>query len=191
MQYENTINKFYCPYCGDKKYRSDNFRKHVRKHHPEVTPQEYERYLVISRYPTLDIDALVQRYTDRLETMIGLQYKGLFIKKYLQTIGVARHPQADKVLMGFLARNPNLQTAEDVRQAFEDGLIGKFRTASPVVRFQGYLNRDIAVLEKKGQAELIEPITTLKTIKFIKSQLLEAREAAKDEETNADSTETT
>lgn len=166
-------------------------RVHVRYRHPEITEQELERYIIGVRYPSVDIEALVQRYSDRLETMIGLQYQGLFVKKYLQTIGVARHPQADKVLMGILKRNPDCKSAEDVRQAFEDRLIGKFRDAPPIVRFQGYLNRDIAILEKKGQTELIEPITTLKTIKFIKAQLEAAREASQPSESEPDNPEST
>lgn len=184
MQYENKVGaKFDCPYCEESKKgkpkKPQDFRLHVQAKHKEIPAAQYERYLVQCRYPTLDIDALVARYVDRLETMIGLQYQGLFIKKYLKTIGVARHPQADKGLMGILAKNPGIKTAEDVRKAFENSLIGKFREASPIDRFKGYLNRDIAILENKGQSDLIEPIKALKTIKFIKQQLEAAREAAK------------
>jgi hypothetical protein len=147
--------------------------------------------LVQQRYPTLDIDALVQRYVDRLETMIGLQYQGLFIKKFLNIIGVARSAQADKVLMGILKRNPDCKTAEDVTRAYANRLVHTFRNASPEVRFQGYLNRENSKLEKNGHAELIEPITALKTIKFIREQLQEARQQAVEpdtEETEAEST---
>lgn len=77
-----------------------------------------------------------------------------------------------------------MQTAEDVRAAYERELIGKFRDASPEKRFEGYLNRDNSILEKNGQAELIGPITTLKTIKFVKQRLQEAlEESEKPEET--------
>lgn len=169
--------------------RGGDLRKHVRRRHEgEIDEIEFERYLVEMRYPDLDLDALVQRYTDRLETMIGLQYQGIFIKKYLQVIGVARHPQADKSLMGFHKRNPGMKTAEEVRAAMEKHLIGKFRNASPEVRFQGYLNRDKAVLEKKGQADLIPAIETLKTIKFVKQQLQEALETAREDENKQEET---
>jgi hypothetical protein len=167
---------------------SKDLRTHVSRHHPEITEVQLERYFVECRHPDTDIDALVQRYVDRLETMIGLQYKGFFIKKYLQVLGVARHHQADKSIMRFL-KNPDIKTPEDLRAEMERQLIGKFREASPEKRFQGYLNRDKAILENKGQAELIPAIETLKTIKFVKKQLQAAQEAKAESEAKADDTE--
>ena len=181
------ILRFVCPYCENGTDRdAQTFRRHIVNHHPDISELEYERYIVGCRYPTIDIEWLVQRYVDRLETMIGLQRKGIFIKKYLQTIGVARDWRSDLSLMGILKRYPDVQTAEDVRAAYEQDLIGKFRKASPEQRFQGYLNRENSKLEKAGQADLIEPITTLKTIKFVKQRLQDAV-AERDEETENES----
>lgn len=149
-----------------------------------------ERWITGFRYPHLDIELIVQRYIDRLETMIGLQYQGIFIKHYLRVIGVLRHPQADKTLMRYL-KNPKVKTPEDLRAEMEAQLVGKFREASPEVRFQGYLNRENSILEKKGQAELIPAITTLKTIKFVKQQLEAAREAGQEAEPSEPDTEST
>lgn len=180
------IIRFVCPHCGDGKTRdAQNTRIHIRNYHPEISEVEYERYIVGCRYPTIDIEWLVQRYVDRLETMVGLQRKGIFVKKYLQTIGVARDWRADLSLMGILKRYPDVQTAEDVRAAYEHDLIGKFRKASPEQRFQGYLNRENSKLEKSGQAELIETISTLKTIKFVKQRLQEVV-AERDEESETE-----
>lgn len=151
-------------------------REHVWGHHKEITPEILERHIVQTRYPSLDIDYIVQRYKDRLETMIGLQYQGIFIKKFLQTIGVARHPQADKGLMRFL--KPHMKTPEEVTRAMADELCYKFLKASAETRFEGYLNRDISVLKKQGHDALIPIVRTLKLIQFTKKQLSAAIEEA-------------
>lgn len=147
-----------------------------------------ERFLVQTRHPDTDIDALVQRYVDRLETMIGLQDQGFMIKKYLRVLGVARDWRLDLAIMGVLKHNPDVKTAEDVTAAFANKLVGKFRTASPEVRFQGYLNRENSILAKKGQAELIPAIEALKTIRFVKKQLQAAQAAEAESESPANDT---
>jgi len=158
-----------------------DLRKHIkRKHDGDITEIELERYLVELRYPGLDLDALVKRYEDRLESVITLNRKGYYMKKYLQVIGVLRHPRSDNILLRIL-NNPEVKTAEDVRAEMERLLVGKFRNASPEVRFQGYLNRENSILEKKGQADLIPAISTLKTIKFVQKQLQEAVAAEKED----------
>lgn len=170
--------RYSCPVCkGDKGWNnSSDFRVHVRKYHPEISEIELERYMVGFRYPHVDIDRIVQRYVDRLETMMGLQNQGIFIKKYLQTLGVARDYRADLSLMGLHKRFPGLETPEDIRKAYERQLVGTFREASPEKRFEGYLNRENSKLEKAGQGDLIPAISTLKTIKFVKQRLQEALE---------------
>lgn len=106
---------------------------------------------------------------------MGLQDQKLMIKKYLKTIGVLRNWRADLAIMRFL--KPEMQTAEEITKAMEAGLVGKFREASAEVRFQGYLNRDLAILRNNGHEDLIPAVKTLKTIKFVQKQLAEAREA--------------
>jgi hypothetical protein len=147
--------------------------------HPEISEIAMERHMMETRYPELDIDAMVQRYVDRLETHIGLLEKGYYFKKYLQVLGVLRDWRRDCALLGLHRRNPWIKTADDVKKAFADELVNKFRKASPEARFQAYLNRDNAILENKGQADLIGPMTALKTIKFIKQRLQEALEEEK------------
>lgn len=186
---EKYVHKRYlCPICDDGKTREGkDLRPHVRRHHPDITALELERHIALSRYP--DLDALTQRYIDRLETLMTLLDKGVFLKKYLQTLGVLRDYRADLSIQGIHRRNPGLQSAEDVRAAYERELIGKFREASPEARFQGYLNRENSKLEKAGQADLIEPISTLKTIKFVKQRLQEVLEdSAKPDETEPETT---
>lgn len=162
-----------CPWCKDDKMHKGStvLRVHVRKYHPEITEVEMEYYIAKSRYPNLD--ELVQRYIDRLETLMTLLDKGYNFKKYLDALGVRRHWLVDLSIQGLHKHNPGLKTAEDVRAAYERQLIGNFREASPEKRFQAYLNRDNSVLDKKGQTDLIGPISTLKTIKFVKERLQE------------------
>ena len=166
--------RYACGWCGhfpEGYTATKNLRKHVWSHHPEVSPEELERHIIQTRYPDLDIDATVQKYKDRLDTLIGLQEKGIFIKKYLATIGVLRHWRSDLAIRTFL--KPGMTTAEEVTKAMADGLVNRFREASPEDRFKGYLNRDLSVLEKQGHSELIPVVKTLKTIKFVRKQIQE------------------
>lgn len=167
-----------CKWCDHPhKYKGTNkLRVHVKRYHPEITPAEYERYFVETRYPDLDLDALVERYKSRLETMIGLQYKGIFIKHYLKTIGVARHHNADKCLMRYLKHNP--QTEEELVKLMRGALVEtQLKKATPESKFLEITKRDITVLRKKGcPEELIPVVEQLKLIKFTKKRLAEAIE---------------
>jgi hypothetical protein len=140
--------------------------------------------MVLTRYPDLELDREIKRYTDRLETLIGLQRRGIFIKKYLKVTGLLRHWRSDLALLSVL--KPGVETAEDVRQAFEDQLIGRFREAPAEQRFEGYLNRDLSVLAKSGHEALIPAVRALKIINFTKKQLEEAlNEALKESQSQA------
>jgi hypothetical protein len=168
---------FRCKWCDHKGHtRAQKLREHVHSKHEEVSAEELERHLVLIRYPDLELDNEIQRYRDRLETLIGLQRRGIFIKKYLKTIGVLRNWRADLAILAFV--KPGMQTAEEVRQAMTDGLVNKFRNASPEARFEGYLNRDLSVLKKSGHEDLIPAVRALKIINFTKNQLDAALEEA-------------
>lgn len=170
--------RFYCLWCQHVNgwTSAQKLREHVHSRHQDVSAEELERHAVMTRYPDLELDKEIQRYRDRLETLIGLQRRGIFIKKYLKTIGVLRNWRADISLLGFL--KPEMQTAEDVRKAMEDGLVGKFREASAEKRFEGYLNRDLSVLRKAGHEDLVPIVRALKVIKFTKKQLESALDDA-------------
>jgi hypothetical protein len=168
---------YYCPWC--EKYEvtaSGTLRRHVAKHHLEVTPEELERHIVLTRYPDLDLDALVELYRNKLDTIMLQQQRGLFVKKYFRTIGLMRNWRADLNIQRYL--KPGMTTEAEVKKAMADALVNKFRQASPEVRFQGYLNRDLARLRNDGQEELVPAVRALKIIRFAQKQVTDAIDEA-------------
>jgi hypothetical protein len=177
------LDGYQCQWCNrNGRQRQDHFRDHIKTFHPDIDPKVVERYMTETRYPDLDLDAIVERYRNSLETMIGLQYKGWFIKKYLKTIGALRSPQADKRLMYVLSMLPADATREDVRQFHTDHLINHFLKCSPDVRFNSLLNGHIDSLIKRGHEDLIPMVKAKRIIEYARKKMHATIELAKTEE---------
>jgi hypothetical protein len=154
-------------------------------HKGKMSKRKMEKYIAQVRYPDADLKLLAKRYKEKLETAITLQNKGYRLKNYLKSLGILRPFMSDVQYTRFI--EPWMTKGEQVTQSMTDKLVGKFLKSSPEVRFRGYLNRDIAVLKKNGHEDLIESVTALKVIRFVKKQLEKNIEQLKEENSEAES----
>jgi hypothetical protein len=146
-------------YCRDK---TTTLRNHFEKCHPEVHRHDIEYHIVTTNNPQLDVDLLLVRYLDHQETIHGLNKQGIFVKHFLQSVGVARSNKDDMALMGRM----------------------KKALRTPEQNFDKELRRRITWLKKSGAAseELEAAITALKLIDFTKKMLARTPEKPKEPE---------
>lgn len=145
----------YCPECEFREKHTTKLRKHFKDKHPEAHPHDLEYRIVTTINPQLDVDLLLVRYLDQLETVIGLKKQGIFVKHFLENIGVARSDKDDKSLMSRM----------------------KWEKASKERKFEVALNRQLTWLKKDGLFdELSEVVTALKLIRYAKNELAKAQE---------------
>lgn len=176
----DTYKMFKCNLCDHEfKLRPQSwrqYRRHVEYHHPKQSDADRERHLVNIRYPHIDIDKLIKRYENKLETMIGLQYQGIFIKKFLYTIGVARHHNADKSIMRAHKKlDMTKATKADVLKGISD--LFNQKTEKAPMSLDTMILKATAILLEKGQDELIPVKVAELRIKHAKDALASQIEA--------------
>ena len=171
-----------CFYCNKYLSRTPDLRKHIfvihKKEKPYRKKRKIELYIAQLRYPGANILRLGKRYRDRLETVITLQNAGYRLESYLAAIKVTRSFKSDAALTPYI--KPWMKTAKDMTDYMAEQLCFKFNACSPEVRFQGFLNRDISILKSKGHGDLVESVTALKVIKYVKKQMIKNIEELKE-----------
>lgn len=149
----------HCPECDYCSKRSTYLRMHYKEKHPTAHPYDLEYRIITTVNPELDVDLLLVRYLDHKETVIGLNKQGIFVKHFLQKIGVARTDRDDKALMG------RMKLAHRT-----DEQILKTNINKSLVHYRNK-NFDEEELE-----EIAAILTTLKLVKYVKKKMAEASE---------------
>ena len=170
------LGRVVCIWCLDKHtsyVRPRRLREHCLNKHKEVLPETLERHIVKLNYPKLDLDKIVEEYKNKLSTMIGLQYRGLFIKHYLKVTGALRHPQADKAIGKYLDMlGPGDMTHDKIMAKMDEKLVGVFRDISDMESIgHAYINRDIYKLKNQGLGHLESALRAIKIIEFAKKTI--------------------
>lgn len=168
-----------CKWCGISPKSIEHYRIHLHKHHGHLGIVEIEKHLVMTRYPDFDFDLEIGRYRDRLETIIGFQRRGVFIKKYLKESGLLRNWRSDLALMRYI--KPWMTTPEELKAQMTKELSEKFQSDQIAKNNSGLddrgLDKSITSLKNSDAEELIPAVVTLNIIKRTRRKLDKAKTA--------------
>lgn len=166
-----TTKKHFCPYC--KKHRGTSSLRlsiHIKTKHPDVSAADRLRSTAQARLPGVDLDKVIQRYVDRIECLISLKQKLIWIKSLLSALGILRHWRDDILIMR-TAKHEWVQTKEDLTKFFTQVLSNKSQKRTDEQKIEDKIKLHKARLANKGLPEMGDIKEVIMRTKYIKRKL--------------------
>jgi hypothetical protein len=167
---------------------SGNMRDHFRSMHPNDDILALERSFIMTRYPDLDLDAVIQDYLAGKESIWTLKKNGFRLAAYFRHAGIRKTYGEEIKAHRFLKfgshsvyDNPNWVAS----------MMAKYGTMHPQQSPEVKDKRLTTLLKKDGLEDLLEPTKVLRELKKRRRAAAKAKKEAEKAESVAENPEKT